>query len=110
MKYFLQLAEAPDWLYDFLLGEKRANSLGALLHDQYIQQAVAGESYAVASAAVGSRNARLNEAAFKLGTLAQAGDLSPSSTTSLALWSTKAAAARLADRMISAGAVTITFS
>lgn len=43
--------------------------------DRYAAKALEGETAAVAAAPPGTRNARLNEAAFKLGTLAGAGTL-----------------------------------
>lgn len=70
-------AAPPKWLIKLLLPPiKTACALPLLIlkeGSRYAQVALTNESLAVATAPIGTRNARLNQAAFSMGTLAATG-------------------------------------
>lgn len=74
-------AEAPDWLIDLAVKRPRTEqprqcpTISATLSTAYGRAALETECRAVASEPAGSRNARLNEAAFACGQLVAGGEL-----------------------------------
>lgn len=75
-------ADAPQWLLDLIIPPAPPKAAitytapAARIPDRYAEAALDGECRAVASAAEGGRNHRLNVAAVKLGSLVAAGALS----------------------------------
>ncbi|RLB81908.1 MAG: hypothetical protein DRH24_08540 [Deltaproteobacteria bacterium] len=69
------MADAPDWLLDLVAGDSEKEKHTKVTSTPYGQKALADESKEVSMASEGTRNHRLNQAAFSLGQLVAGGEL-----------------------------------
>jgi RecA-family ATPase len=99
-----RFADAPDWLYDLVLKPSISEQAAAKVERPapradrrpYADAALRGECDELAASGNGDRNNQLNKAAFKLGTLVGAGELSEGEVIG-ALFDAASACGLLAD-------------